>query len=274
VVDLARRRLTVRNTLAKGAHSDYVTLVHQGARTDLVRVEAVEQPATKCPAAAGSCFAWQVTAEQLPSGSARVIARSRAPAASTDVPQPVSNGSVVAWLDVAVHGRAQVIRWHPGSAPRPLGPPVATGLLSLGATDAWVGTPFGQAVLTRLPLDGRAPSRVELPPGAALATVGDSLVAYRVDRADGTRSVCVAAVERAVSCRVVFRAPDIYLLGWLGGDLLVSSPAGYGLVDPRTASTTPTTLNYLYLVHDLAGRIAVLLDAGDHQVLAVGRSPA
>ena len=272
VIDLATGRLTVGQTLAAGAYTNYVALAQtsDGAST-LVRVEAVEQQPGACPSLPVTCYRWQITAQRLPDGRATVIARSTSPAADTDVPEPVEDGRVVAWLDTTTHGTSRLYVWQPGSRPRAIGPAQPTGLLSLTAGTAWIGTPYNSVRLTRLPLGAGEPTSTQLPATAALALVRGDQVAYRVDLPNGDRAVCTASVRTPRACRQVLHSSDIYSVGWIGNhELLISTPDGYSVTTDRGAGIASTTLNNLYLVHEYRGTLVALLDIGTRQALAIG----
>ncbi|WP_191839589.1 hypothetical protein [Catellatospora chokoriensis] len=270
IVTLSDGRLTFRDASQAGALTDYLAIVAAAGGSHLIRVEAVELPPAQCPDIPVTCYRWRITDELMTAGKPRVIATGDRPTAANEVPQPVTDGSGVAWLTTD-HGIAQVWAYQPGGEPRRIGAQVRPGILSATADQVWVGTPVGDAAIYRLPLSGAAAAiRVALPPTAGLATVAGSRVAFRVDESPQSRALCVADLPDPHTCRKVFAAPDIYALYWLGPDaLLVSAPDGYSLVRlDGTISRLP--LDHLYLVHSDGGRLAFVEQLGDIQVLVVG----
>ena len=271
IIDETSGELTVRDSLATGANTNYLALVrNSGNTTFLVRVEAIEQAPAACPGIPITCYTWQVTAQQLPDGGAHVIAKGSDPTAATDVPVPVSSGQTVAWLNTSRHGMSEVYAWSPGGTAHPISAPLPTGILSLTAGNVWVGTPYGLHTLTRIPVDGGPTTTVALPPAAAIATVNGELIAYRQDSSGSSRAVCVTTISSPARCHRLMQASEIYALTWLTSTtLLVSSPNGYSVVS-IDGSISSTTLNYLTLVHSDGRHVVMLVDAGITQLLAVG----
>lgn len=271
IIDESTGELTVRDSLAKGANTNYLALVrNSGNTTFLVRVEAIEQAPAACPGIPMTCYAWQITAQQLPDGGAHVIAKGSGPAAATDVPIPVSSGQNVVWLDTSRHGMSEVYAWSPGGMAHPISAPLPTGILSLSAGKVWVGTPYGLHTLTGIPVDGGPTTTLALPAAAAIATVNGDLIAYRQDSSGSSRAVCVTTISRPTRCHRLMQARDIYSLTWLTGTtLLVSSLNGYSVVS-IDGSISSTTLNFLTLVHSDGRHVIMLIDAGITQLLEVG----
>lgn len=271
IIDESTGELTVRDSLAMGASTNYLALVrNSGNTTFLVRVEAIEQAPAACPGIPITCYAWQITAQQLPKGSAHVIAKGSGPAAATDVPVPVSSGQRVVWLDTSRHGMSVVYAWSPGGTAHAISAALPTGILSLTAGNVWVGTPYGLHTLTRIPLDGGPTTTVDLPPAATLATVKGEQVAYRQDSSGSSRALCVTTISRPTGCHRLMEASDIYSLTWLTDKtLLVSMINGYSVVS-IDGSIYPTTLNFLTLVHSDGRHLVMLIDAGTIQLLQVG----
>jgi hypothetical protein len=271
IIDETTGELTVRDSLATGANTNYVALVRNpGNTTFLVRVEAIEQPPAACPGIPMTCYAWQITAQQLPDGGAHVIAKGSDSAAATDVPVPVSSGETVAWLDTIRHGMSKVYAWSPGGTALPISAPLPTGILSLTAGNVWIGTPFTLHTLTKIPVDGGPTTTITLPPTATLATVNGDLIAYRQDSSGSSRAVCVTTISLPTRCHRLMQASAIYALTWLTSTtLLVSSPNGYSVVS-IDGSISSTTLNHLTLVHSDSRHFVMLVDAGISQLLEVG----
>lgn len=272
IIDESTGELTVRDSLARGANTNYLALVrNSGNTTFLVRVEAIDQtPAASPGFLSMTNYAWQITAQQLPDGAAHVIARGSDPAAATDVPVPVASGHTVVWFDTSRHGMSEVYAWSPGGTAHPISAPLPTGILSLTAGDVWVGTPNGLHTLTRIPVDGGPTTTLALPPAAAIATVKGDLVAYRQDSSGSSRALCVTTISRPTRCHHLMQANDIYSLTWLTDTtLLVSSLHGYSIVS-IDGSISSTWLNFLTLVHSDGRHLVMRVDAGTTQLLAVG----
>ena len=273
IIDESTGELTVRDSLAMGANTNYLALVRSpGNTTFLVRVEAIEQGLAVGPG--GTSYAWQITAQQLPDGDAHVIAKGSDLAAPLDVPVPVSSGQRVIWLDTSRRGMSAVsvvYAWSPGGTAHPISAAVPTGgTLSLTAGKVWIGTPNGLHTLTGIPVDGGPTTTVGLPPAATLATVNGDLIAYRQDSSGSSRSVCVTTISRPTGCHRLMEASDIYSLTWLTGTtLLVSKINGYSVVS-IDGSIASTTLNHLALVHSYGQHVVMLIDAGTIQLLQVG----
>lgn len=271
IIDEITGELTVRDSLARGASTNYLALVRNSVNTTfLVRVEAVEQTPAASQRIGMTFYTWQITAQQLPDGGAHVIAKGSDPAAATDVPVPVSSGQTVVWLDTRRHGMSEVYAWSPGGTAHPISAPLPTGILSLTAGNVWVGTPYGLHTLTRIPVDGGPTTTLALPPAAAIATVKGDLVAYRQDSSESSRAVCVTTISRPTGCHRLMEASDIYGLTWLTGTtLLVSSLHGYSVVS-IDGSISPTWLNFLTAVHSDGRHVVMRVDVGTTQLLEVG----
>ena len=274
IIDESTGELTVRDSLARGANTNYLALVRNpGNTTFLVRVEAMEQAPAACPGIPMTCYTWQVTAQQLPDGGAHVIAKGSGPAAATDVPVPVASGHTVVWFDTSRHGMSVVYAWSPGGTAHPISTALPTGTLSLTAGNVWVGTPYGLHTLTRISVDGGPTTTLDLPPGAGIATVRGKQVAYRQDSSGSSRAVCVTTINDPTRCHSLMQANAIYSLTWLTGrTLLVSGLHGYSVVS-IDGSIYSTTLNFLTLVHSDGRHLVMLIDAGTSQLLQVGHLP-
>jgi hypothetical protein len=271
IIDESTGELTVRDSLAMGASTNYLALVRSpGNTTFLVRVEAIDQASAEEARIPGPGYAWQITAQQLPDGDAHVIAKGSDLAAATDVPVPVSSGHTVVWLDTSRHGMSVVYAWSPGGTAHPISTALPTGTLSLTAGKVWVGTPNGLHTLTGIPVDGGPTTTVDLPPAAGIAKVNGDLIAYRQDSSGSSRALCVTTINRPTGCHRLMEARDIYSLTWLTGTkLLVSGLHGYSVVS-IDGSISSTTLNFLTLVHSDGRHVVMLVDAGTIQLLQVG----
>lgn len=272
IIDESTGELTVRDSLAMGASTNYLALVrNSGNTTFLVRVEAVDQASAEEARIPGPGYAWQITAQQLPDGGAHVIAKGSDPTAPLDVPVLVSSGQRVVWLDTSRHGMSVVYAWSPGGTAHPISAALPTGTLSLTAGKVWVGTPNGLHTLTGIPVDGGPTTTVDLPPAATLATVNGGLIAYRQDSSGrGGGAVCVTTISDPTRCHSLMQANAIYSLTWLTGTtLLVSGLHGYSVVS-IDGSISSTTLNFLTVVHSDGRHLIMLIDAGTSQLLEVG----
>src|SRR5487761_2010369 len=177
IIDESTGELTVRDSLAKGASTNYLALVrNSGNATFLVRVEAIDLASPDDARIPGPGYGWQITAQQLPDGSAHVIAKGSGPTAPLYVPVPVASGHTVVWLDTNQHGMSVVYAWSPGGTAHSISAALPTGTLSVTAGDVWVGTPYGLHTLTRIPIDGGPTTTVDLQPAATLATVNGDLI--------------------------------------------------------------------------------------------------
>lgn len=273
IIDESTGELTVRDSLAMGASTNYLALVrNSGNTTFLVRVEAIDQASAEDARIPGPGYTWQITAQQLPDGSAHVIAKGSGPTPPTDVPVPVSSGQRVVWLDTSRHGMSVmsvVYAWSPGGKAHPISAPLPTGTLSLSAGKVWVGTPYGMHTLTGIPVDGGPTTTVDLQPAATLATVNGDLIAYRQDSSGSSRALCVTTVSDPTRCHSLMQASAIYSLTWLTGTtLLVSGLHGYSVVS-IDGSISSTTLNFLTVVHSDGRHLVMLIDAGTIQLLQV-----
>ncbi len=271
IIDESTGELTVRDSLALGANTNYLALVRSsGNTTFLVRVEAIDLASVEDARIPGPGYAWQITAQQLPDGVAHVIAKGSGPAAPPYVPVPISSGEKVVWLDTSPQGMSVVYSWSPGGTAHPISAPLATGTLSLTAGKVWIGTPNGLHTLTGIPVDGGPTTTVDLPPAATLATVNGDLIAYRQDSSGSSRAVCVTTISRPTGCHSLMQANAIYSLTWLTGrTLLVSGLHGYSVVS-IDGSISSTSLNFLTGVHSDGRHLVMLIDAGTTQLLQVG----
>ena len=272
IIDESTGELTVRNSLATGANTSYLALVrNSGNTTFLVRVEAIDQASAEDARIPGPGYAWQITAQQLPDGSAHVIAKGSGPTAPLYVPVPVSSGQRVVWLDTSPQGISVVYAWSPGGTAHPISAPLPTGTLSLTAGKVWIGTPYGMHTLTEIPVDGGPTTTLALSSDATLTKVNGEQVAYRQESSGrGGGAVCVTTISHPTRCHSLMQASAIYSITWLTGTtLLISGPHGYAIVS-TDGSIYPTALNFLTVVHSDGQHVVMRVDAGTTQLLEVG----
>jgi hypothetical protein len=277
VLDVRTRDLQTYPTIHRGADTRIAVILVTGDTEHLVRVETwpAPDPTQACPDNPASCTSWAVYARRLPAGAEVEVDASRQPGPPQLSPQPAVTSDAVLWQSVQ-RDRSEIIRWRPGQAVEALGgttlPP---GNLTVAA-DAWIGTPprFDD-LLVKIPLDGSAPSRSDLPTGSSDAAVRGSRLAYRQELADGESvELMLADVGKPGKAVAIHGVSDIYRLCWASDDTVAfGTPEGPRLV--RTDRTwTPLPGTDMDRVHCNRDRLTFLRDINGAQVLAVGRVAA
>lgn len=284
VLDLRTGDLTAYQAVGTGRAADAAAPVTDAAgRAWAVRTEAGPRPAAECPATPDYCWSWTLYATALPSGDSVPIAAATRPGPQFFLPQVVTDGRAVAWLDASASAdgtAGTLMTWQPGATAhavataRAVATHLPAGRLSLDAGAAWIGTADRDGHrLLRVDLGTGRTSPGALPEGTSDGVVAAGSVAYvhrpPEDAApDAATTVDVAPVAAPGSARRVFAGPDVYTVNWAGaGQVILSSASGYLITDGRTSRSLD--LDLLSGVHNDAGRLALVQQRGAAQVIVV-----